>query len=267
MEIFVTTLTVLLSLFSGGGLFVNNYLANFIRQQFQGVEQVNVRVDSIPTHKLLRGEADSLQVSIKQWQPIPDVTEGKTPFTIALFELETEEINLDVAQIRKIKNINFDNWQSILNKPLNLGWRIIITEDSLNALINSSQVQSILKNLGENSPSSWEISAVSVDLTEKGGVVIDSQVKLAFRGEELLNIRLEFTPELLKGHKLKINALQGSLNNRQLSSQLLQGFADNISDQLTLRFLEQYAITARLLKFDIDSQQLEIAGFIHLNPN
>lgn len=180
-----------------------------------------------------------------------------------LVEIETDEINLNLSYLRNLKKIEQNEWKKILNSPLNLAGRIIINQDDLNNILTSSQAKSIMAKLAEESD--VQIMDLKLDLQTNNRIRIDTKAKLPIRKEELLNINLEFTLDLIKGHKLRITDVKGTLNNRQLSSKLLQGFADNINTQLTLQKLEKYGVIARLLKFKIEDNKLEIAGFVHLD--
>ncbi|WP_324282770.1 DUF2993 domain-containing protein [Cyanobacterium aponinum UTEX 3221] len=256
MEIFTTILTIIVSSLSFGGLFVNNSLTKVIEKNSEEVKQIDVRVNSVPTHQLLKGKADSIQISLKEWQPRENIS-------LELVEIETDEINLNLSQLRNLKKIEQNEWKKILNSPLNLAGRMIINQDDLNNILTSSQAKSIMAKLAEESD--VQIMDLKLDLQTNNRIRIDTKAKLPIRKEELLNINLEFTLDLIKGHKLRITDVKGTLNNRQLSSKLLQGFADNINTQLTLQKLEKYGVIARLLKFKIEDNKLEIAGFVHLD--
>ncbi|WP_308255545.1 DUF2993 domain-containing protein [Geminocystis sp. GBBB08] len=246
-----------MSLLSPFGLILNNSLINVISNTSENVENVKIRVNSIPTHQLLKGEVDSLQISLKQWQPQPNIR-------IELLELETDSVKLNLPEIRHIK---LDNWQKSLKSPLNMGYRLILTENDLNNLIKSPQAESIIAKVGGNSQESqFQIISLTFNLLPNNRIAIDTKLKFPTRTEELLNVNLEFSLQLIKGHTLKINDIQGTLNNRRLSSKLLQGFADNINTQLNLRNLEKSGITMRLLQLNINENNLEITGFLHLQP-
>lgn len=256
MKIFTTILTIIVSSLSFGGLFVNNSLTKVIEKNSEEVKQIDVRVNSVPTHQLLKGKADSIQISLKEWQPRENIS-------LELVEIETDEINLNLSQLRNLKKIEQNEWKKILNSPLNLAGRMILNQDDLNNILTSSQAKSIMAKLAEESD--VQIMDLKLDLQTNNRIRIDTKAKLPIRKEELLNINLEFTLDLIKGHKLRITDVKGTLNNRQLSSKLLQGFADNINTQLTLQKLEKYGVIARLLKFKIEDNKLEIAGFVHLD--
>lgn len=255
MEIFTTILTIIISTLSPIGLFVNNSLTKVIERQSEDIKAAEVRINAIPAHQLLQGKADSIQISLKQWQVRQDIV-------IELLELETDAVYLNLSELKNLKKMERDEWRKVFKAPLNAAGRIIVTEDDLNKIILSPQVKLMMTKLTKES--NVEIKELNVDLQSNNRIRINTRAKLPIRGEELLNISLEFGLEVIKGHTLKIIDVQGTLNNRRLSSKLLQGFADNINTQLTLLKLEEYGVIARLIKLNIEDNQLEIAGFIHL---
>ena len=53
----------------------------------------------------------------------------------------------------------------------------------------------------------------------------------------------------------------GTVNNRPMSSRLLNGFAQGISDRLDFSNLEKQGIFARLLQLEITAEKITIVGF------
>jgi hypothetical protein len=199
-----------------------------------------------------------MKLNLQDWK-------SRENIRIELLQLETDAVKLNLPKLRNLSRIENEDWQEILETPLNMGWRMILTEKDLNNILISEEVQSTIKKVSEDN-SKIEIINVSFDIKPQNRLVLESKVKLAFRGEEELDVRLEFGLDLIKGHKFKIKEIEGTLNNRQLSSKLLQGFADNINTKLSLRLLEKSGITLRLLQFDTNEDNVAVAGFIHIQP-
>ena len=57
-----------------------------------------------------------------------------------------------------------------------------------------------------------------------------------------------------------------SLNDRKISSRILNSVIGSVSDRLDLGRFENQGIIARLLKLEINPQEVNIAAFIRLNP-
>ena len=257
MEIITSLFAILLSTLSFGGIFINNYLSKKISQESADIGEIDIRINSVPTHQLLKGETDGIKLNLQQWKIRENIR-------IELLQLETDAIKLNLPKLRNLSKIKSEDWQEILDSPLNMGWRIILTEKDFNNIFLSQEVQSIIKKVSEDNPE-IEIINLSLDFQPQNHIVVESKVKLPFRGKEELNVRLEFSLDLIKGHKFKIKDIKGTLNNRQLSSKLLQGFADNINTNSSLQLLlEKSGITLRLLQFDINEDNVALAGFIHL---
>ena len=260
MEIIISLFTIIISTLSLGGIFVNNSLSKIIVKESAEIGEIDVRVNSVPTHQLLKGEADGIQLNIQEWKIRENIR-------IELLQVETNAIKLKPSKLRNLSQIRQEDWQEILNAPLNIGWRLILNEKDLNNIFISQEVQSVIKKVSQDN-SQIEIINLTIDTQPENRLVLESKVKLGFRGEEELNVRLEFSLDLIKGHKFKIKEIEGTLNNRQLSSKLLQGFADNINTNLSLQLLEKSGITLRLLQFDINEDNVTMAGFVHiLNPH
>ncbi|MCS6943031.1 MAG: DUF2993 domain-containing protein [Geminocystis sp.] len=225
-------------------------LINNIKRNSQQVEKIEVRVNSIPGYQLLGGKIDSLQMSIKKWQP-------RNSIVFDLVEVETDSIQLNLSAITNQQR----NWRQLLQTPVAVAGRIILTEENLNKLLKSPEVQSLIERIGGR----VKIADLNIDLQANNRIRIDGKTKLPLRGEELLNISLEFNLELTRGHKLEIRNIAGTLNNRPLSSRLLNELVDGVNDRLSLRQWERDGITARLLRLNTNENQLEIAGFIHID--
>ena len=260
MEIIASIFTIIISTLSIGGIFVNNSLTKILEKNSEEIGQVDIRIKNVPTHQLIEGKSDGIQVNLQQWQIKEDIR-------VELLQIETDAIALNIPKLQELRKekARGKDWLKTLKEPLNMGWRVVITEEDLNNILLSEQVQSMINKFSTDN-SQVDVIELSFDLQPENRLVVDSKVKLAFRGEEELNIRLEVDLELIKGHEFKISQLKGTLNGRQLSSQLLQGFADNINNRLSLRLLEELGITLRLLQFEIDEDNIAIAGFVHVQP-
>ena len=83
MELFSILLSILLSSISPAGYFIDTTAENAIRNQFNKVEQLQVRVDNVPTHQLIQGKIDRVQIAGRGFW----LTEN---FRIDTLEIETD---------------------------------------------------------------------------------------------------------------------------------------------------------------------------------
>jgi hypothetical protein len=255
MDIIIPITTILISLISTGGVIVNNSLSNLLKNQSYQIEEISLRVNSVPNYQLLTGSAQGIQLATRGWAIGENIR-------FELFELETDEIKVNLAQLQQMKG---DNWRKALIAPLAMGFHLVMTENDLNNLFKSALVQSLIADFSqESSQVNPEIINLQFDLLPDNQIMIETEMKLASQEDQVLAIRLEFGLELIKGYQLTIVNPQGTLNQRKLSSKLLQGFADNINMQLDLRILEESGITLRLLQLEIKENNLDIVGLAYI---
>ena len=79
-----------------------------------------------------------------------------------------------------------------------------------------------------------------------------------------LNIVLSVAFQVINGTTIKLSDPTGTINERPLSSRLLRGFAEGISDRLDLNLLSDDGIISRILQLEIDEDKLELVSFIRL---
>jgi hypothetical protein len=256
MEFLTIFITIIISFLSSGGLILDRVLANLIRSRTESVEELEVRVDNVPSYQILQGKAKRIRIASRGLEPIEQVR-------IAVLELETDPIELDLEQLQGGDGQNF---RQALRKPLQGGIRLVLSQQDLNKALQSEQIQSYLPKLISNSETeSYQLINPRLELKGDNRVAIALQVKLLKRDrEETLDITLELGLEVEQGHQIKIVDPMGTLNGRKLSRKLLQGFADNINSQLDFRTLEKDGITLRLLKLDINDNEINMAAFVRI---
>ena len=259
MEITSIITAILISLLSSGGLLINQIATNTIKSQTENVEELEVRISALPTHLLLKGQVNKVRIASRGLKPTEAVR-------LEALEIETDSIDIDLNQLK------FNNLQDLrqsLGKPLQAGISLVLTETDLNKTLQSREIQSYVQKItGNNNDSPWEISNIRLNLLTNKRIKVETQIKILNRGEEnILNVDLEAGIEIINGSKIKIIEPIGTLNGRQLSKKLLQGFADNINEQLDLTQLETFGITLRILKLDLNDHKISMAAFVHIKES
>ncbi len=257
MEFLISTLTVFTSLLSVGGFIINSSFTNAIKERSHSVEEIEVRVENVPTHNIIKGEIDSIKLATRGW----GLTEN---FRLEEFELETDPLKFDFGRIREL---NAENWREIVNLPIQMGIRTVINEDDLNQLVRSPRIQEIISRfIPPSSPAGFEIENINFDLKSNQRIKINTTAQSIQSNQQKINLSIEFGVEIVEGHRILIREPQGTLNGQPISNNLLQGFTDNINMQLDLRRLQASGITARILQFDIQDNTIELTSLIHI-PN
>jgi pimeloyl-CoA synthetase len=145
-------------------------------------------------------------------------------------------------------------------------------EDINNALADEeikAKLQDLLnKVLPEEAP---KLEVVNIKVTFLENNRLQTQVQLQQKSEDSelpdqLKILVETGIKVNQGKSLELIDPTASLNDRKTSSRILKSVIGSVSDRLDLSRFENQGIIARLLKLEINPQEINIAAFIRLNP-
>ena len=282
MEILAIALSGLLSVFSGGGIVLDLLTSKNIRSQIVGVEKQAVRIDNVPSYQIVNGKLQKVRVATRGLE-IKLLGEGDLEVTSTLdpsrpnlrieaLELETDAIAIDRAKL----NFNdLDKLQEALQQSLQGAVRIVLTEADLNRVLQSksvqAQLQTSLNRLVARKAGStniiYELKEPSLQLLPDNRIGI--QFKLSRAGfnrypSKELAMAIELGIRIVNGKTIEFIEPSGTVNQRPMSSRLLQGFAQGIGDRLDLEVLEANGILARLLQLEISKDKIELAGFARM---
>lgn len=279
MEILTIVLSGLLSLGSSGGLILDQIAQGKLRSQLISVEQQAVRIDNQPNYQVAQGKIDRVRIASRGVRIKPGLR-------IAVVDLETDQVALKLA---KSSFNSLDGLRESLEKPVSGAVRLILTETDLNQTLQSpeilAQLQQTLNRLIARRAGStnikYQLSDIHLELSSANRIQVRFKLNRAkstsntqsnqargtsspnSRSREL-DITLKLTFEVTKGTTVRLIDPQGTINNRPLSSRLLKGFAEGISDRLDLNSLSADGILTRILQLEIDEDKLELVSFIRL---
>ncbi len=277
MEVLTIVLSGLLSLASSTGTIADSVAASKINSQIISIEKQRVRIDNSPSYAVARGKLQKVRIATRGTRIKPDLR-------IEALELETDRVDLDISQL----NLNgIDELRESLNRPFQGAVRLVLTEVDLNRALQSpeilAQIQQALNRLIVSKAGSTNIAYQLQDLrlqfnsNRRLGVDLkltrpttnfDSQrgsssTTTVSSSKELV-MSLEVGLEIVGGQRIRLIDPVGSVNGRPMSSRLLDGFAEGISDRFDLSSLEQDGIFARILQLETREDKVELASFIKL---
>ena len=267
MELIAIILSGFLSVFSNGGWIVDAIAKSQLNSYLESAEKLAIRVDNSPNYQIAQGDLQKLRIASRGIYLQPDLR-------IASLELETDPIALDIDDL---ETENLEKLRKSLQKPLQGAISLTITEqDLLNALQSKkiiSQLQTALNNLvasrAGTTTIAYSVIEPKIKLSDDNEMAIEvtlrregTTVKTNRNQELAIAINLGF--DLIQGKKIEVTTLEGTVNNRPISSRLLKGFAEGISDRLDLTTIEKQGIFARLLQLEIAENKINMIGFARL---
>ncbi|NJR48842.1 MAG: DUF2993 domain-containing protein [Leptolyngbyaceae cyanobacterium CSU_1_3] len=255
MEFLTIFLSSLIGLVSPTGLVVDRLAEQNIRAQFVAIEQLQVRVDNAPNYQLLGGKVDRVRVA------------GRGLFPVKEFRLETLELETDAIALQR-RGGRFK-----LEQPIQAGVRLVIRPEDINQALRSPTVSTRLRNLGiqllrrREAQQIERYDILNPQMTFLSDRRVRLQVELQEQGyPEKLTIVAEAEPQIIAGRSLQLANLVILINNQPAPQPIVSAIADGITNRLDLRQLEKSQITARILNFQINPNQLQIAAFVQIRP-
>lgn len=253
MEFFTILLSSLITLVSPVGLVVDQVAENAIRDQFESVEQLQVRVDSAPSYQIAQGKAEKVRIASRGVFPVKE-------FRIAALEIETDPIDVNP---RRLDKQPFD-------RPLQAGVRLVVTQADINQALRSPTLTKRLQNLGiglldaSDAKQVQRYDFLNPQVTFLPNNRIRLQAELQEQGyPERLRIVVESGLSVISGRRLQLLDPQVLVNDEAVPEEIVDAIAEGISERFDLRTFEKSGITARLLQFNVVPEQgLEIAAFV-----
>jgi LmeA-like phospholipid-binding len=284
MEVLTIVLASLLSLGSGGGAVLDAIAQGRIGSKIISVEEQSVRIDNQPNYQAAQGKLDRVRIASRGVKIKPGIR-------IAEVDLETDQVALKLAKLKLDKLDSISDLRESLIRPATGAARIVFTEQDLNQALQSpeivAQLQSTLNRLIVSKAGStnigYQLSDLQLELLPANHLEVGfnlSRPRPSFKPNQRkgkrtgtsrsniasreLNITLSLEIRVIDGKKVQIIDPQGTVNDRPMSSRLLQGFAAGIGDRFDLNSLSADGILARILQLEIDEDKLQLVSFVRL---
>ncbi|MEO1095757.1 MAG: DUF2993 domain-containing protein [Cyanobacteria bacterium J06638_28] len=257
-EIITIILSTLFTLISPVGLVADQVAEGLIRERLYKADTLAVRIDNVPNFQLVGGRVDRIRFAGRGIYPIPELR-------IDTLDVETDPIDLNTDTLRSGK-VGFD-------APVQTAAHIILKTEDLNTLLRSPRVQERLDELRFNLPGTSEREANRYGL---------GNLQMEFRSGNRLRITADLQDRVLNeavpavvecgfaivdGHQLRLIDPVIVVDNQPVPQQLLDSFVEGITPELTLKRFEPQQVIARVIKFELSPDALDVAIFIRVNPD
>ncbi|MGB2924387.1 MAG: DUF2993 domain-containing protein [Limnothrix sp.] len=264
MEFLAILMTGVLTALSPVGLIVEEISGKQASQRLYDAETFEVRLDNVPSHQLLSGEIDQVSIASRGVEIIPGVR-------LDTLEIETDPVSFDAKQLRA-----GEFGPTSLRAPVKAGIRAVLTEEDINNALKSPQIAARIQPLinrlltPPRSPNPPQFKLVSATVDFVGDNRFEFASKIAQinpqTGErEISDLSLAFTMRLISGSQFQLTEASGMINDQPLPPEMLNGFAQGISQGFNLRRFQARGLTARFLSLNVDEQQLETAMFMQFS--
>ncbi len=265
MEAFAIVLSSLLLMGSPAGYLGDRLSQSALNSALYSAEILSVRLDNAPPHRLLQGKIEKLRLAARGIRLSSD-------FRIDQLEIETDPLDLDLSQPK--------NLFSLLEKPLQAGIQITLTEADINHWLRSPQIRDYLRQIDLSSlPPIAAAQLQRYHLINPRITFLPNRLRLEIQLQEQptapsrplstapeLTLAAESGFTIIKGWGLELVDPQITLNQKPIPPLVLNLIQQGVKQRVDLRTLQNHQIILRLLGMNLTPGQLKMAGFISLQP-
>jgi len=267
MEALTILLSSLFLVASPSGLLLDQITHSFLKSTFDEAETWQVRVDNAPAHRLLQGQVGQLRIAGRGIWLTPGLQ-------LAKLEIETDAIDINPDNFREGPGLAF------LDRPLQAGVSIGFTDTALNEWLSSPEMSDRLRQIAISS-----LPRVAAAQLERYHIVnpqitfLDNRIRLQVQLVQLSNPETEPSSEpfelalavesgftIIKGWGLELVDLEVTVNQEPVPPLAIDLIQEGVREQFDLRTLESNSVILRLLQMQITPGQLEMAGFLRVQP-
>jgi hypothetical protein len=259
MELITILLSGITSLFALGGVVVDKNVEAAFRAQIDRAEQLQVRTDNAPNYQIINGKVDKIRIAGRGVWVSKDLR-------IDTLEVETDPIAVD---LKTIQTEGSNPSSSSLKQPLQAAVKFKFNEGDLNNFLKSPETIARLQKMTTSTLGSvagslnkdYQITNPQIRFLGNNRLGIKTDLKDP-NSSERLSVSLETGVSVVGGRKFQLVDPTAAVDGTPVPPFLLAGLTAGIGERLTLDVLEQRGLTARVLRFKVEPQQLEVAAFV-----
>jgi hypothetical protein len=263
MEFFTLLLTSLFTLVSPVGIALDTLAEKQIRDRLHEAEQLEVRLDTIPSYQIIGGKVDRLRIAGRGLSLIPGVR-------IDTLEIETDGIDVDPGALGRGSGASPVRG---LRQPLQVAIRMAVTETDLNVALQSPELYQEMERIAFtlfDSPLLQQIASrytlVNRQITFLPDNRIRFQTQIQERGyDDFLTLTIETGINVIEGQQLQLLSPSVWVNDRPAPRRLVTGILD-LTRRFNLQRLETRGVRSRVLHLNLTPGGAEIALFLAVNP-
>ncbi len=271
MEVLVYILSGILAIATSVNAVGDKILKNRIESQVKSVNTVAVRIDNAPNYNPLGGKAQRVRVATRDLE-VSDAIAFKA------LELDIDGINIKLKEwlnedlVTEIDGVPTLRLRELVEHPVHMATRMILTQEQLDNILQSETInpglsqrlEDVLNRVSE-SDTDFTISSFQLDLIDRNRVAVrmkipDIQGEYGKKNEEL-DVDLELGIEVIDGKSFELIDQKVFINGEEIEPE----HKVLIARPITLEILEQVGIQARVIQWQSDRDELELALAIRAN--
>ena len=274
MEILVSVLTGILAIASSVNMVGDHIVEKKIRSAVEEVDTVAVRIDNTPNYDAFYGKVKRLRVATRDLKLSSAVAFKALELDVDRFNINLREF-LQEDLVTEIDDIPTIRLRELFETPLEIGMRMILTEQQLHNILQSETVNStlssrltnIFNSIHDDDGDDYTINSFTIDLIGNNRLTLRMKVN-DIKGEygekdQELDVDLELGVKVIDGHSFDFFDQKVYVNGEEIEPETEVDKANPV----TFRVLEVIGINAGILKLNSDQDELELALLLRVDQS
>ncbi|PSB10081.1 hypothetical protein C7B62_10745 [Pleurocapsa sp. CCALA 161] len=274
MELLTSIISGILAIATSVNAVGDEVLKNKLESQIKSVDTMAVRIDNAPNHDISKGKVQRVRVATRDLE-ISQAIAFKT------LEVDVDGIDIRLKEwlqqdiLTEIDGVPTLRLRQLFEQPVNIASRAVLTQEQLDNMLQSPfinrtirrRLQQTLNRIAEYNyrRKDFEISSLALDLIGENRIAL--RMKLSGfdrkdgRKDEELDVNFEFALEVIDGASFRLTEQRVFVDGEEVEPE--QGVL--VVAPVTLKALEEVGIQVRVIEWESDKDELELALFIRAN--
>ncbi|MFS8856073.1 DUF2993 domain-containing protein [Synechococcus sp. H55.2] len=258
MELLAILVGLLAGLGGGAGYLADQTARQLLLDQLDRAEVLEVRIQSRPNYRLLKGQADRLLIAGRGLY--------RAPFPrLELLELETDPVAIDPSF--------FQGAPLRLARPLQAAVRVVVREEDLNAALNLPEVLRQFQDIQADLPFGgagrearrFDLRQPRVEFLDPNRIQLSALLVERDGGtEQSVEVVFNAGIRVEEGRSLKLENPEFVIGSVRVPDEISAAFLGGLNRVFDLQELEEIGILLRVLSLEIEPDQLQVIGFVRV---
>ena len=274
MELLTSIMSAILAIATSVNAVGDEVLKNKLESQIKSVDTMAVRIDNAPNHHVRRGKLRRVRVATRDLR-ISGAIAFKT------LEVDVDGIDIRLREwlqqdiLTEIDGVPTLRLRQLFEQPVNIASRAVLTQEQLDRMLQSSfvnrtvrrRLQQTLNRIAESNyrRKDFEISSFALDLIGENRIALKMKLsgfdRKDGRKDEELDVNFEFALEVVDGVSFRLTEQRVFVDGEEVEPE--QGVL--VVAPVTLKALEEVGIKVRVIEWESNEDELELALFIRAN--
>ncbi len=273
MELLVSILSGLMAIATSVNMVGDTLVEKKIRSQVQAVDTLAVRIDNAPNYDALGGKVQRVRVATRNLKI-------SSAIAFKALEIDMDGININLKEfiqedlVTEIDDVPTLRLRELFESPVQMASRVVLTQKQLDNILQSQTVNftlsqrltDTLNGLSDND-AEFIINSFKLDLIDKNRLalranIIDLEGEYEARGEEL-DVDWELSIRVLDGSNFEFFDQKLYIEGEEIEPENDVLRAEPVS----LRVLEELGLNVRVLQWNSDQDELELALSVRANKD